>query len=66
VLFSDATVYPPGTRYLIVYLDNDDPTESVLCAGWSPRSGTEYSTDNFNWAAGGGVLGTLNFDKLAA
>ena len=30
VLFSDATIYPPGSRYLILYLDNDDPTESVL------------------------------------
>lgn len=66
VLFSDATVYPPGTCYLILYLDNDDPTESVLCAGWSPGGGTEYSTGNFNWATGGGVLGTFNFDKLTA
>jgi hypothetical protein len=66
VLFSDGATYTPGTRYLILYLDNDDPTESALCAGWSPGSGTEYSTDNFNWAAGAGVLGTFNFDKLAA
>jgi len=66
VLFINATTYAPGTRFLILYLDNDDPTESVLCAGWSPGGGTEYSTDNFNWTAAGGVLGTFNFGKLTA
>jgi len=37
----------------------------VLCAGWNPGGGTEYSTENFNWAGGGG-LGTFKFDKLTA
>ena len=48
----------------ILSADAQPPRKQRHTAGWSPGGGTEYSTDNFNWAAAGGVLGTFNFDKL--